>query len=357
MNQFGKKSTGHAEKNAAYPFAGKVLTVAVPMYNVQKYAKKCLESFCAKGIKQVEVLVVDDGSLDRTPEIAKYYARKYPHLFSYIRKENGGHGSAVSTAIRYATGRYFMVVDGDDWVEQADFRALARQLQGLDADLAVSHYVRVKGRKEEVVYSKATFYETALPFRCLDAAGCYFVLPSICYRTELLKKAALRLPENSCYDDLVYMTKPMWLVQSVVFLNLAPYRYRVGLAAQSTSKRHMAEHYLQHRKMVCRLLADYRRHQETSAQKRYIRTVVCQALKDHYFIFLHYEPDIRLAADRLKQLDAFLHKKDAAMFSEVSRQIRCLKLLQKSGYRLLPAYRCCAAGKRLFQKVRKERIR
>ncbi len=337
----------------------KVLTVAVPMYQVQQYIKKCLESFLVQEIEQkVEILAVDDGSFDGTSAAAKQYARKYPHMIRYIRKENGGHGSAVNTAMRYAGGKYFMVVDGDDWVRQEDFRELVMQLEKLDADLAVSHYVRVKGRKETVVYTKAPLYGTVLPFACLQAAGCYAALPSICYRTELLKKAALHLPEHSYYDDLVYMTKPMWLVQTVVFLDLAPYQYRVGTAAQSTSKKQMADNAVQHRKMVCRLFYDYSSKKgsgkkgsdkKESAQEQYIRTAVCRAFLDHYYIFLQCEPNMRLAAVRLKQTDAFLRKQDAPMFKELSCQIRFLKLLRKSGYALLPAYRCKSMAKGLLK--------
>lgn len=321
--------------------AKKVLTVAVPMYQVQQYIKKCLESFLIKEIEQkIEILAVDDGSFDRTAAIAKQYASKYPHLIRYIRKKNGGHGSAVNTALRCANSRYFMVVDADDWVRQEDFQELVMQLEKLDVDLAVSHYVRVKGAQETMVDTKAPLYGTVVPFANLRTAGCCFALPSICYRTKMLKDGDIFLPEHSYYDDLVYMTKPMWEVQTVVFFDLAPYRYRVGIATQSTSKKHMADNAMQHRKMVCRLFSDYNSKKE-SAQKQYIRTVVCKAFQDHYFIFLQCEPDFRLAAVRLKQADAFLQKKDAGMYEELSRKIRFLKLLRKSGYLLLPVYRCC----------------
>ena len=136
--------------------AKKVLTVAVPMYQVQQYIKKCLESFLIKEIEQkIEILAVDDGSSDRTAAIAKQYASKYPHLIRYIRKKNGGHGSAVNTALGCANSRYFMVVDADDWVRQEDFQELVMQLEKLDVDLAVSHYVRVKGAQETMVDTKS----------------------------------------------------------------------------------------------------------------------------------------------------------------------------------------------------------
>ena len=95
----------------------KLLSIAIPCYNSQDYMEKCIESLLVGG-EEVEILVVDDGSSDRTAEIADAYAAKYPTIVKAIHQENGGHGEAVNAGIRNATGLYFKVVDSDDWVNR-----------------------------------------------------------------------------------------------------------------------------------------------------------------------------------------------------------------------------------------------
>jgi glycosyltransferase involved in cell wall biosynthesis len=72
-----------------------------------------------KGGEDVEIIIVNDGSKDNTLEIAKQYEEKYPTIVKAVDKENGGHGDAVNTGLRHATGLYFKVVDSDDWVDES----------------------------------------------------------------------------------------------------------------------------------------------------------------------------------------------------------------------------------------------
>ena len=91
----------------------KLLSIAIPCYNSQDYMESCIESLLVGG-EEVEILIVDDGSSDRTAEIADDYARKYPTIVKAIHQENKGHGGAVNTGLAHATGLYFKVVDSDD---------------------------------------------------------------------------------------------------------------------------------------------------------------------------------------------------------------------------------------------------
>ena len=86
----------------------KLLTFAIPCYNSEQYMEKCIHSLLPGG-EDVEILIVDDGSKDRTAEIADEYEKKYPGIVRAIHQENGGHGEAVNAGIRNATGLYFKV--------------------------------------------------------------------------------------------------------------------------------------------------------------------------------------------------------------------------------------------------------
>ena len=108
----------------------KLLSVAIPCYNSEGYMSKCIESLLVGG-EDVEILVVDDGSKDRTAEIADEYAAKYPTIVKAIHKPNGGHGSAVNAGLENATGLFFKVVDSDDWVKEIAYRKILSTLAEL----------------------------------------------------------------------------------------------------------------------------------------------------------------------------------------------------------------------------------
>ena len=93
----------------------KLLSIAIPCYNSEAYMEKCIQSLLPGG-DEVEILVIDDGSKDRTAEIADEYQEKYPNIVRAIHQPNLGHGGAVNTGIHNAQGLYFKVVDSDDWV-------------------------------------------------------------------------------------------------------------------------------------------------------------------------------------------------------------------------------------------------
>ena len=126
----------------------KLLSIAIPCYNSEAYMEKCIESLL-KGGEEVEILVVNDGSSDRTAEIADTYAEKYPTIIKAIHQENGGHGEAVNAGIRNATGLYFKVVDSDDWVNEEAYKQILKKLEELTRgpqtlDMLISNFVYEK---------------------------------------------------------------------------------------------------------------------------------------------------------------------------------------------------------------------
>jgi len=88
----------------------KHLTITVPCFNSEDYMERCLDSLVIGG-ENVEIIIVNDGSTDRTGEIAEQYARRFPGIVTVVHKENGGHGSGVNRGLALATGMYFKVVD------------------------------------------------------------------------------------------------------------------------------------------------------------------------------------------------------------------------------------------------------
>ena len=126
----------------------KLLTITVPSYNSEAYLDRCMATLLPGG-DEVEILIVDDGSTDRTAEIADEYERKYPGICRAVHQENGGHGEAVNAGIRNATGLYFKVVDSDDWVNEEAYAKILHTLGELvrgpeTVDMLISNFVYEK---------------------------------------------------------------------------------------------------------------------------------------------------------------------------------------------------------------------
>ena len=141
----------------------KLLSVAITCYNSEGYMAKCIESLLVGG-EDVEIIVVDDGSKDRTAEIADEYAAKYPTIVKAIHKPNGGHGSAVNAGLENATGLFFKVVDSDDWVKEIAYRKILSTLADLaggdtQLDLLISNFVynKVGEKRHKVMRSTRCF--------------------------------------------------------------------------------------------------------------------------------------------------------------------------------------------------------
>lgn len=226
----------------------KYISFAIPSYNSQDYMAHAIESILPGG-EDVEIIVINDGSKDRTSEIAHEYAQKYPGIVRVIDKENGGHGDAVNAGLSQAAGKYFKVVDSDDWVDSEALHkilALLRNLEeeGDQIDMLISNYVY---EKVGVEHKKCIHYRNVLPqdeiFRWEDVGrfrvGQYILMHSVIYRTDLLKLIQLTLPKHTFYVDNIYVYYPLPHVRKMYYLDVDFYRYYIGREDQSVNEKNM----------------------------------------------------------------------------------------------------------------------
>ena len=145
------------------------MTVVVPVYKVEQYINKCLDSLILpqEWMSRLEVLVMNDGTPDRSAEMAKEYEKRYPGVFRVIDKENGGHGSAWNRGLAEATGKYLRFLDSDDWFTTTEFVKLLEKLDTLDVDIAISNYSRYYVQRDEFEPMPIT---GLVPDRIYDAA-------------------------------------------------------------------------------------------------------------------------------------------------------------------------------------------
>ncbi len=225
----------------------KLLSFAVPCYNSEAYMEKCIESLLPGG-KDVEILIVDDGSSDRTAEIADAYAAQYPDIIQAIHQPNGGHGAAVNTGLKHASGVYFKVVDSDDWLDRDSYLRVLKRLRTLIKlntlpDMFLANYVYEKeGSKHKAVMRQKGFPKEKM-FSWDDVGhlfkGHYILMHSVIYRTQMLHDCGLQLPEHTFYVDNIYVYKPLPYVKNMYYMDVDLYRYYIGREDQSVNEQTM----------------------------------------------------------------------------------------------------------------------
>lgn len=228
----------------------KLLTVTVPCYNSQDYMEKCIDSILA-GRDRTEIIIIDDGSKDRTGAIADQYAAAYPDDVKVIHQENGGHGEGINQGIRHAGGKYFKTVDSDDWLS-TDFIRFLDSLEEVDrnggADLVVTNYYYEhadgKGNRS-INFSNAlpegrvfTWAETK-PFR-IDQI---LMIHACTFRTQLLRDTGLEMPKHVFYEDNYMIYGNLKNTGRLYYMNIDMYRYYIGRAGQSVQEDVMKKRY------------------------------------------------------------------------------------------------------------------
>ncbi len=223
----------------------KLISFAVPCFNSASYMDKCILSLLKAG-EDAEIIIVNDGSTkDNTKEIADKYASEYPSIVKAVHKENGGHGDAVNFGLKNATGKYFKVVDSDDWVDEDALNKMMDLIRSFESesepDTIISNYVyeHVEDNTQKFVNYRKEFpvdrifnFEESKPF----AVGKFIAMHSLTYKTQLLKDINLELPKHTFYVDNIFICKPLPFVKTFYYLDVDFYRYFIGRADQSVAE-------------------------------------------------------------------------------------------------------------------------
>ena len=287
-----------------------VLSIVVPAYNVEKYLEKCIVSLLNyEESYKTEVIVVNDGSNDRTSEIAKKMAAVSNGIVKVIDKENGGHGSTINAGLKAATGKYFRLIDGDDWVDSGELEKLVSILEKEDADLVLT--------KGSYAYIEKSLFETIVDYDTLEEGRKYHfedliyygygfkehgpLLSTSNYKTELLKKADFRISEKKPYVDMEFNSFSIQYIDTVKFYDLDIYRYLIGREGQTVSKDYWRKKYKDHAFIIFNILNTIAGKDYSRAKREYInRYIISQMVDSQVYMY-----DAVMAWD---ELEAFLSR-------------------------------------------------
>lgn len=317
----------------------KILTIVVPSYNVEKYLKQTLDSFLDERIlPEIEILIVDDGSKDKTAEIAKQYEIQFPESFRLISKENGGHGSAINRGILEAKGTYFKVVDGDDWVDKEGFFELVKALGACREDYILTNYYEVNDQTREK--TPRVFPELRKNCRMPFAEAAEKVqmpMHALVMKTELLRDNQIRLDEHCFYVDVEYILYPVPFVETVRYLDCFVYMYRLAVATQSVSMAGYQKHIKNHLDVIAHLLSyleQYEKQPDADEKKvRYMARRLAQMAESQMNIFLSYPAGKKGIREQFQAFDEQLREKNTLIYQWTGEYSGMLRLLRKTGFR------------------------
>ena len=260
----------------------KYISFAIPCYNSEAYMEKAINSILVGG-EDVEIIVVNDGSKDGTQEIAERYQEKYPTIVKAVAKPNGGHGDAVNCGLEHATGKYFKVVDSDDWVDEEALLKVLDTVKGFvkdesEVDMVIANYVY---EKVGMTHKKVIRYDNVLPenqiFKWEDMGHFrldqYILMHSVIYRTEMLKLCQLELPKHTFYVDNIYVYYPLPHVRTLYYMNVDLYRYFIGREDQSVNEKVMISRIDQQLFVTKKMISMYELRNQDGKGKTCVRPV------------------------------------------------------------------------------------
>ena len=216
----------------------KILSVVIPTYNMEAYLRRCLDSVTRNDVPNtLELIVVNDGSTDASLSIMQEYAIKRPDIVNIIDKSNGHYGSCVNAALKVATGKYFRILDADDWFDTDGLIKLLNNLMNTSVDIVVTPYKKIRRTKtieykpKQILFNHA--YDLLQESIWTNQDFELFVMHSMTFRRSILRDIKLHLSEGICYTDNEFLIYPTKAAKSIIFLDFLLYNYDMTRDGQS----------------------------------------------------------------------------------------------------------------------------
>lgn len=269
------------------------VSIIVPVYKAEKYINCCIDSILAQTYTDWELLLVDDGSPDRSGEICDEYAKK-DNRIRVFHKKNEGVSSARQRGQDEAVGEYTIHVDPDDWVEPTMLEELYAKAKAEDADMVICDYYADKGGTQQYVRQMPSKMDnnTVLSelFQQLHGSCCNKLVKRVCYSGKV------RFPKGiNCCEDLIWCVQTLMLCSKICYINKAFYHYVMTSSSDSQSKAISKERSIEDVKML-HVLGDLLKEKKSIQKMMYINTVpyvMKRAMKAQCFDSVYFKNNFR----------------------------------------------------------------
>lgn len=263
-----------------------LVSIVVPVYNVEEYLEKCLNSIVNQTYKNLEIVCIDDGSPDHSINILNKFAEK-DNRIKIIRQKNKGLSGARNTGIKNSSGKYITFVDSDDWIEKNMIELLLKKAESENLDLVIcgrNHikYSEIKSiglnkidkiLSGRILNGKEYFLEITSKTN-LFTASAYNKL----YLLEKIKKENLNFPEGRIYEDLLFIFKYLYFSKRVNIIDKALYNYVVSRENSITYQ--LNKNDIRDTEYTLKQVEDFLRFQK---EEDFLKN---QQLKDYLFLWM-----------------------------------------------------------------------
>ena len=200
------------------------VSIIVPVYGVEKYIDKCLDSLVKQSLKEIEIIVVNDGTKDNSQKIIDKYVKKYPDKIKSYIKENGGQGSARNYGLKKAMGEYIGYVDSDDFVEKDMYKKLYNKAKENNYDIVVcGNYNVSEDYQNKNIDTFINNYNTDLEKIFFGKMAVWNKI----YKRDILIKNKLEFKEKVWYEDLAFTLKAIMNSNTFAFIDEPLYDYLI----------------------------------------------------------------------------------------------------------------------------------
>ncbi len=322
----------------------KILTIIIPTYNMERYLHKSLKSLIVDDkqlMDSLEVLVINDGSKDRSSQIAHEYEERYSSTFKVIDKENGNYGSCVNSGLKEATGKFVKILDADDSFDTNVFQKFLSQLQNVNADLVITDFCIVDengNRKNEQSFDLPQ--NTSLTFKDIPLNKLVLLWHhGITYKTSILHDMHYRQTEGISYTDDEWVFMPMIHIEDIVYFPGIMYLYLRGREGQTFDPKVVAKS----QKMflaVARSMSDFLETHKSGLSGNamyFLKNKYIHRVKKFYSNYLIYGCTNSSNA-AMAEFDKYLEQKDPFVYQivgefESKQGVKFVKAWRKGNYR------------------------
>lgn len=324
----------------------KILSVVIPTYNMEKYLHRCLDSLVIADkelFNTLEVLIVNDGSKDSSLAIAHEYQIKYSQVFRVIDKENGNYGSCVNKGLELATGKYFRILDADDWFDSDQLELFLKILRTSNTDVVISNYTRYCGNKKEYVcinglefnkvYDIDTYVFSSKSYRDL------LLMHAMTFKTDLLRSIDYKQQTGISYTDIEYCYFPFSKAKTMMFVDVNLYQYLLGREGQTMQRENMIRSIEHFNKVATRITKDYLENKDLNKRRlRPLVYIISNPIYQIYLINLLYQKDPTARQKEILEKMELLVQQEITLkefvYNYTYKKIPFVKIWKRFGFRI-----------------------
>ncbi len=203
------------------------VSIIIPVYNVEPYLDRCLNSVINQTLKDIEIIVVDDGSTDNSKKIIDRYGQLDERV-RIVHQNNQGVSAARNIGLNMAEGEYIGFVDSDDWIDENFYEKLYFSAKKYDCDISSTNILKHKKyKKYNLLYKKELIAEntTNKIKLCEDKTQRFFYVWNKIYKNSFIKKYNIKFPIGRIYEDISFSINAIYFANKIVSVPSTKYNY------------------------------------------------------------------------------------------------------------------------------------